>query len=69
MQAANTGVVSRRTLRRQQKKQLINEAQQDIDTIERALKSETLGPKDRRGLNILLDILCVHAQELINSEV
>lgn len=68
MQAATTGTVSRRTLRRQQKKQLIAEAQQDIDTIEKLLE-QTTGKQDRRGLSILLDILYVHAQELINSEV
>jgi hypothetical protein len=59
----------KRTLRRQQKNNLIKEAQQDIDNIEKRLEDKTLGIKTRKGLNVLLDILYVHCQELINSEV
>lgn len=60
--------VKKRTLRRQQKKLLIREAQQDIDTIEKRL-SNTKDPQSRKGLQVLLDILYIHAQQLINSEV
>lgn len=63
-------VVKKRTLRRQQKNQLIKEAQQDIDTIENRIeKLPNNARTERAALTILLDILYIHAQELINSEV
>ncbi|MGV9002364.1 MAG: hypothetical protein ACOH18_05430 [Candidatus Saccharimonadaceae bacterium] len=60
--------MKKRTLRRQQKNLLIREAQQDIDTVEQRLKFTT-DKQARKGLEVLLEILSIHAQQLINSEV
>ena len=59
---------SKRTLRRQQKNLLIKEAQSDIDKVEERLKF-TVDKQARKGLENLYELLCLHAQQLINSEV
>ena len=61
-------LVKKRTLRRQQKKLLIAEAQQDIDTVEARI-GHTDDAQELKGLNVLLDLLYLHIQELIDSEV
>lgn len=60
--------VKKRTLRRQQKSLLIKEAQSDYDKVEERLKYTT-DKQARKGLQNLLDLLSIHSQQLINSEV
>lgn len=63
--------VSKRTLRRQQKKTLIAEAEADIAKVELYIETnkKRLSNQDLKGLENLRELLYVHCQGLINSEV
>lgn len=63
--------VSKRTLRRQLKKTLIAEAEADIAKVELYIEvnKRALDPLQLKGLENLRELLYVHCQGLINSEV